>query len=188
MTDRPDMIGQGGGWRVRPTWDETWMAVATTIAKRSKCGKGIGAVVVNRQNRPVSTGYNGPPAGYEPARDAETCLVYCPRARARVMEEPRDPGYQDCPAVHAELNALLWADRTSVEGGTIYVTSAPCLGCAKAIANAGISRAVFARTAPKPHRDPVRSIELLKSSGVTVEEVEACNQENPGTSRRMASS
>ena len=30
----------------RPTWDETWMSIAHTVAKRSRCSRaGIGAVI-----------------------------------------------------------------------------------------------------------------------------------------------
>lgn len=64
----------------RVTWDETWMAVARAVGLRSPCFRDkIGAVVVDRDNRIVDTGYNGPPRGMP--RDEQTdCRSWCPRA------------------------------------------------------------------------------------------------------------
>jgi deoxycytidylate deaminase len=53
------------------------------------------------------------------------------------------PRYDDCPSLHAEANALLSAERSERLGGTIYVTSAICFGCAKLIANSGLVSVVM---------------------------------------------
>ena len=47
--------------------------------------------------------------------------------------------------IHAEQNALLFAARKgiSVKGATMYVTSAPCIECAKAIAESGIKMVIW---------------------------------------------
>lgn len=72
-----------------------------------------------------------------------------------------DTGAGSCIAVHAELNALLYADRDKCEGATMYIAAvtyqvrdgqvrdvqrtsgAPCDGCMRAIKGAGIARAVW---------------------------------------------
>ena len=43
---------------------------------------------------------------------------------------------------HAEVNALLFATRDT-KGATAYITDPPCPGCRKALAAAGIVRAVW---------------------------------------------
>lgn len=57
-----------------------------------------------------------------------------------------DASYANCPSLHAEANALSVCDRVQRELGTIYVTSIPCMDCAKLIANSGLTRLVYRLT------------------------------------------
>jgi len=148
----------------RSSWDDTWMSVARSIAKRSRCVRGqIGAVVVDPRNRVVAVGYTGPPAGYP---DEGPCSDFCERAiygpRADTLKS-----YSDCCSIHAEQNSLLVCDRTDRVGGTIYSTSDVCWSCAKMIANSGLSRVVVQVT-HSDYRDPERSYELLRMCGLEV--------------------
>ena len=78
------------------------------------------------------------------------------------------PGYVNCVAVHAEINALLFADRSAIEGGTLYVTAMPCWDCARAIANSGVSRVVFpVDWAEDASRDPDRLLKFLDECGLS---------------------
>ena len=44
----------------RPSWDQYFMKIADIARRRSNCMKtSVGAVIVNDENRVVSTGYNG---------------------------------------------------------------------------------------------------------------------------------
>jgi deoxycytidylate deaminase len=61
----------------------------------------------------------------------------------RPMFPPRADSNVACPTLHAEANALSICDRTQREGGTLYVTSAPCFPCAKLVANSGLGRLVY---------------------------------------------
>jgi deoxycytidylate deaminase len=45
--------------------------------------------------------------------------------------------------VHAEANALLNTNTSSISGATLYVTMHPCNECAKLLIQAGIARVVF---------------------------------------------
>ena len=129
----------------RPTWDEYYLAIATTVASRADCRRRQhGAVIVSPDHRPISFGYNGAPSG-QPG-----CLEgACPRGRiayedlsslAGGYDDPESPGY--CISVHAEANAIILAGRDACKGATIYVTGKPCHGCEKLIAAAGIQRVV----------------------------------------------
>jgi len=124
---------------MRPDWDEYFLGVAQAIALRADCTRSqVGAVLV-KDNRIVSTGYNGAPAG------APGCLSAgaCPRGRSDV--EPGssyDTGPGSCIAVHAEQNAIIYSDRADRVGSTLYVTREPCGGCSRLIAGSGIARVV----------------------------------------------
>jgi dCMP deaminase len=147
----------------RPSWDATWLDVAFTIAKRSRCSRAqVGAVIVSKDQRISSSGYNGPSANLSLSGD---CIEWCPRAQGTT---PLDNTYDSCPSIHAEANALLYVDRSRVEGGTIYVTGAPCMQCAKLISNSGIARVVTVIREVDTHRSPETVIEYLKKCGVSV--------------------
>lgn len=152
---------------VRPTWDETWLSVARDIARRSLCVRDqVGVVIVNVHNRVVATGYNGPPEGF--AHWDAPCIQWCPRAK---QVNVKDPDYHDCPSLHAEANALSVCDRSVREGGTIYITSAICAGCAKLVANSGLKRVVIALDDMNnfPHRNAMESYEFLRKCGVRLD-------------------
>jgi dCMP deaminase len=125
----------------RSTWDEARLAMARVIAKRSLCSRDqVGAVIVDTRNRIIGEGYNGPPAGFR--HDNQSCTEWCARssmsAQGLIPPGQSSPGYDDCPSIHAEANALLMSDRTARLNGTIYVTSFPCTGCLKLISNSGL--------------------------------------------------
>jgi len=145
----------------RPSWDATWLAVAQIIAYRSRCDRAqVGAVIVTGDNRVAAISYNGPPRGQ---RLTGTCIAWCPRSRGDVTAS-----YDACATVHAEANALLRADFTDIRGGTIYVSSACCRGCAKLIANSGITRVVHVVGPNDAHRDPTTVETYLRTCGLTV--------------------
>lgn len=126
---------------MRPTWDEWGLGIARAVATRADCSRRqVGAVVLNSQHRVQATGFNGAPPG------RTGCLAGgCPRGLLDTAEpySSYDSGPGLCISNHAEVNALLHADRSKVEGGTLYVTDKPCVGCARIIANSGVSRVVW---------------------------------------------
>jgi dCMP deaminase len=146
----------------RATWDETWIDVANTIRWRSLCSKArAGAVIADAHNRIVSTGYNGPPAGFN--HSELPCAMWCPRGM-------NDVSLEQCVSVHAEANALISGNRSSWVGGTIYVTKHPCLECAKLIANSGLTRLVVTTAAGlQEDRHTVVYRFLIEECGMNVE-------------------
>jgi dCMP deaminase len=123
----------------RPDWDTYWLGVARAVAARGDCRRRqVGAVLV-KGNRIRSAGYNGAPAG-----DRGCLAGACPRGLRSAEEVPHGSPYDDCIAVHAEANALLYADgRQDTEGATLYVTAKPCDDCRKLVRGAGIRRLVW---------------------------------------------
>ena len=132
----------------RSSWDTVWAEVALAVSRRSSCDRAqVGAVIV-RDNRVVSTGYNGPARGH-PADTDLGCVSWCLRA-AETPDLALGYGFT-CPSIHAEANALLYASRSDVEGAVMYTTHAPCADCAKLISNSGVAELVMLK-APEPHR------------------------------------
>lgn len=166
MVHEPDVIK-------RPTWDETWMYVADIIALRSRCvRRKAGCVLVTPDNQVVSTGYNGPPRNYRNVTvldggfvesDDSPCSEWCERAKTG-----GSMSYDDCPSVHSEINALLRADASRLQGGVAYVTSGPCLTCAKALSNSGITRVVYRITDVDVDRQPELTLDFFRHSSVLV--------------------
>lgn len=122
----------------RPGWDAYFLGIAAAVAARADCRRRqVGAVIV-KAHRIVATGYNGAPAG------RPGCLSgACPRGLSSTADHPDyETGPGACIAVHAEANALLYADRDRCEGASIYITREPCSWCLKLIDGAGITRVV----------------------------------------------
>jgi dCMP deaminase len=121
----------------RPSWDEYFMEITRTVAKRSTClRRGVGAVVV-KNKRILSTGYNGTISGL-PHCEEKGCL-------REKMKVPSGQRQEICRGLHAEQNALLFAAMAGadLQGAVLYSTHQPCLLCAKMIIQSGIKRIVF---------------------------------------------
>lgn len=131
----------------RPGWHPYFMGIAERVADRADCTRRRASAVIVKDNRIVSTGYNGAPAT-QPG-----CLAgSCPRGRLSTDEvaaySSYDSGPGMCIAVHAEANALLYADRAGTEGSVVYTWSSvgrgePCMGCWRLIMGAGVARVIW---------------------------------------------
>jgi dCMP deaminase len=129
--------GKKQSWPERPSWDEYFMRIARVISMRSTClRRQVGAVIV-RDQRILSSGYNGAP------NKITHCLeIGCLRD---TMGVPPGERHEICRGIHAEQNAILQAalSGTSIKDAEIYITSHPCSLCAKMLINAGIIRIVY---------------------------------------------
>lgn len=128
---------------MRPNWDTYFLDVADVVATRADCTRRRCAAVIVKNKRIVSTGYNGSPAG-----DERSCLEGdCPRGRHAIEDLPGyqqgNNDYAQCIAIHAEANAIAYANRSDCEGATIFMTGPPCDMCGKLIKAAGIVRAIW---------------------------------------------
>jgi dCMP deaminase len=120
----------------RPDWAETWLSVARVMAERSLCARRqVGAVLV-KDNRIISTGYNGTPPG-----EAECLDGGCPRG-GLTGPLPEDYNAYPCLGIHAEANALLRAGSVA-SGSVLYCTHRPCPQCQNLIMGAGVGMVVW---------------------------------------------
>lgn len=120
---------------VRPTFDTYFMRLAELAASRSNCmKKGNGAIIV-KDNRVISTGYNGTPHGLKNCNEGG-----CKRCNNNVSQ---GIDLDKCLCLHAEESAVLEAGRNRTIGATIYSTSFPCNLCTKMIIQGGIKKVVF---------------------------------------------
>ncbi|MFB6320129.1 dCMP deaminase family protein [Saccharicrinis sp. FJH54] len=106
--------------------DRRYLRMAGIWAENSYCERRqVGALLV-KEKMIISDGYNGTPSGFENKCEDEnnTTKPY---------------------VLHAEANAITKVARSnnSSEGATLYVTSSPCIECAKLIIQAGITRVIY---------------------------------------------
>ena len=108
------------------------MGIAMLAARRSKDpNTQVGACIVNDENRILSVGYNGFPAGCD-----DDVFPW-----DRSGKDPYDTKY--LYVCHAELNAILNCRGRSLAGSRIYVALFPCNECAKAIIQSGIKEVIY---------------------------------------------
>lgn len=113
------------------------MDLAFLYGGRADCTRAqVGAILV-KDKRLVSAGYNGAPSGETHCGDGG-----CPRGRLSFEECPPGADYANCIAIHAEVNAIIYAG-VNARDCVLYVTRVPCQWCAKIIKSAGIKRVVY---------------------------------------------
>ena len=106
--------------------DKRYLRMAAVWAENSYCKRRqVGALIVKDQMI-ISDGYNGTPSGFE-----------------NICEDKHN--VTKPYVLHAEANAItkVAASSNSSKGATIYITSAPCIECAKLIIQSGIKRVVY---------------------------------------------
>ncbi|MDR0421311.1 MAG: dCMP deaminase family protein [Prevotellaceae bacterium] len=137
-------------------FDIRYLEMAAVWAKNSYCKRRqVGAILV-KNNMIISDGFNGTPSGFE-----------------NICED--ENGDTKSYVLHAEANAITKVARSnnSSEGSTLYITSSPCLECAKLIIQAGIKRVVFS--------DNYRisdGVELLKRANIEVVQINSEQNNN----------
>ena len=106
--------------------DKRYIRMAQIWAENSYCNRRkVGALIV-KDKMIISDGYNGTPAGFENICEDENGLT-----------KPY--------VLHAEANAIIKIARSNncSQGATMYVTTSPCIECAKLIIQAGIKRVIY---------------------------------------------
>ena len=106
--------------------DKRYIRMAQIWAENSYCNRRkVGALIV-KDKMIISDGYNGTPAGFENICEDENGLT-----------KPY--------VLYAEANAItkIACSNNSSKGATMYVTTSPCIECAKLIIQAGIKRVIY---------------------------------------------
>lgn len=112
-----------GGIKHRPSWDVYFMTQAFLASQRSideSCAHG--AVLVSKDNRILSLGYNGPLRG----------------TSDDLFPQTRPEKYW--MVIHAEMNAILnyHGSHSDLVDAKLYVTGVPCHNCLKTVIQKGI--------------------------------------------------
>lgn len=141
-----DLINNIKNIKSRPTWNEYFITVAYLISSRSSSKKlKVGAVIV-KDNRIISTGYNGFFSGVE-----HNSISY---------------NGHEINTIHAEMNAIDDSAKrgVSIKEGSIYVTHYPCIYCLKNIIGCGLKKIYY-----KEDYNNNKICELLiKQSGIKI--------------------
>jgi len=174
-------------------WDEYFINIAEAVSKKSHCLSHQFGCVIVKNKQILSTGFNGPPAGYSHCDDESTRVnlhvkytedtgdmrdkgalfttTICPR---KMLGFGSSDGLQYCSATHAELNAILQAARngTSTIDSSLYCSFAntPCRECAKAIVNAGILKVYLKGPSCGVYdKKGIIGLDILKKCNISVE-------------------
>ena len=169
-------------------FDKANMEIAFLTAKLSYCERRqVGAVIV-KDDRVIANGYNGTSKGSE--NICEDKYVTCISCKGKVLLTETDLSHIDshgtmktlCSCgttkyfknkdielttndmvIHAEQNALLFAAKNgiSVNGATMYVTTEPCIDCAKFIEASGIKKVIYSELYKNN-----AGVEYLQNNGV----------------------
>lgn len=136
---------------IRESKNQYFLKVAHLVASRATCPRRqVGCVIVNKHGHIKATGYNGTPRNYP----------HCITSPCGGQNNKSSEGLSSCMATHAEQNALLQCDDVmSIE--TVYCTTAPCITCAKLIANTSCKRVIYG----EEYTD-TSGIDMLKTLGI----------------------
>jgi len=172
---------------VKQKFRDAYMKVAETFAELSSARRlHVGAIVV-KEDRIISIGYNGMPAGWDNNCEDKEYMDQTAGGWLSPEEikeqwpwsEQQLPKTEDLPwlryrlktkpeVLHAETNAIakLAKSNESGMGATMFITHAPCLDCAKLIYQSGINHVLY--------RNSYRSddgIKFLEKASVWVEKM-----------------
>ena len=146
-----------GNITMKQKWIDAFMDTAERFAQLSSAKRlKVGAVVV-QDNRIISIGYNGMPAGW-----TNVC-------EEKVWDKTGDYELKTKEEViHAEANSItkLARDGERAMGASLFCTHAPCINCAKLIYGAGISKVFYRNT----YRDSL-GVEFLEKCGIEIQKV-----------------
>lgn len=162
---------------MKKKWVDAFMDTAERFAQLSSATRlHVGAVVV-KENRIISIGYNGMPAGW--TNECEYTEYVSSDEQIPSPEEMKRLGFTGTDkgwfrtwtkeeVIHAEANAIskLARDGESGNGASLFCTHAPCIHCAKLIYGAGISKVYYRDT----YRD-TKGVDFLEKCNIEVEHV-----------------
>ncbi|MDR3283907.1 MAG: cytidine/deoxycytidylate deaminase family protein [Treponema sp.] len=144
---------------IRPSWDDYFMEICRTVAKRATCDRGRSGCVITRDNQILMTGYVGSPAGLPHCDDVGHLFK-------KMIHEDGTATNHCMRTVHAEQNAICQAAKRgiAIDGGTLYCKMTPCRTCAMLIINCGIKRVVV----EKRYHDSTDSLSMFEKAGVKI--------------------
>lgn len=174
----------------RPSIDKLYLSITRELANMSTCCKKKTGALIVKNERIISSGYNGVPSKIEhccdfwhktwknhinnvsnvTSREVNNITNHADNITETTLSFENFMKTQDHHSwslkneVHAEHNCILWAAKEgiSIDQSCMYSLYSPCIYCAKAIASAGIERVVYERVF---ERDPM-GIQFLNQYGI----------------------
>jgi dCMP deaminase len=140
---------------MKEKFKQAYMQTAQTFAELSHARRlQVGCIIV-KDDRIISIGYNGMPAGWD--NNCEDEFLH---------EDGSVTNKTKSEVLHAETNAIAKLARSSEsgEGASLFVTHSPCLECAKLIYQAGIKEVYY-----ENHYRDTTGVNFLLKSGVVIE-------------------
>ena len=152
-------------------WDDYFLKIAETVALKSKDPSSkMGCVIVDKNKRVVSVGFNGLVRGAD-------------ESKMTLSERPMKYRF----VIHSEMNAIIYA-RQNLDGCTVYNRVATCDNCLKHCLQAGIKRFVYRELRVHSHStDPSKSMTNVETDEAVIRllasmpEVETLNLSNGKT-------
>ena len=147
---------------MKEKFKKAYMQTALTFAELSHARRlKVGCIIV-KDDRIISIGYNGMPAGWDNNCEHE---MKWPNGEIRFLQTKDE-------VLHAESNAIAKLARSveSGEGASLFVTHSPCLDCAKLIYQSGIVRVLYGYQ----YRDSA-GLDFLARSGIELEQLPNLN-------------
>ncbi len=156
----------------RPTWQQVYMEMCESLAKRSTCLRIQTASLIVKDNVIVSVGYNGVPT------HQQHCIEYWTQNNPfSTVQELVESDYfyihhhdwSNIHEIHGEMNAILFAGKNGIPlvDATLYTLYSPCIQCAKAILTSGITRVYFKEV----YKRNTDGIDLLEKQGVHIQQL-----------------
>jgi len=155
---------------MKDKFKRAYMKTAQTFAELSLARRlKVGAIIV-KDDRIISIGYNGMPAGWDNNCEDELVTEYnnAKDLDGNTIQVKTSTLTTKPEVLHAETNAIakLAKSPESGQGATMFVTHSPCLECAKLIYQSGITKVVY--------RDLYRNkngLNFLEKSGLELEQL-----------------
>jgi dCMP deaminase len=174
-------------------FDDVLMDSAFLWASLSTCNRRQVGCVIAKDSRILSTGYNGTISGMDNC--CEDVVEKCRKCPNCTWDSSTNMWYASnsdvpidtCPTcdnerkvvyktetttkdsvLHAEQNALMFALKNGIrtQGSTLYCTDAPCVTCAKLIAQSGVRKVFYARD----YRD-TSGLDLLQEARIPIQKL-----------------
>lgn len=130
-----------------------FLKIAEEISKLSYANKAkVGSILV-KDNRIVAIGYNGQPSGFD-----NCCETINSDGSLKTKET----------VIHAEANVIYFCAKNGIEteGSVLYITLSPCLKCAIAIMQAGITAVYY-----KNSYHDLSGVEFLKQNDIFIKQL-----------------
>ncbi len=145
---------------IRPSWDEYFLDVMHSLAKRATCARGRAACVIVKDNQIVVSGYVGSPPGLPHCDDVGHQMK-------KMINEDGSISDHCVRTIHAEQNAICQAAKrgVSIEGATVYCKMSPCRTCAMLLIACGIKRFV----AEYRYHAGSEAEDMMKQAGITID-------------------